>query len=67
MMEVSPLAKRSPIWQEVAAMGMYNTDESIKSFARSSLSYALERHYPCKLSTYNATSKAYDDKFLNIF
>ena len=48
-------------------MGMYNTDKSIKSFARSSLAYALERNYPCKFSSMNTTVKEYDDRFLSIF
>jgi len=48
-------------------MGMYNTDKSIRSFARSSLTYALERGYPCKFSSMNTTVKDYDDHFVSIF
>jgi len=47
-------------------MGMYNTDKSIRSFARSSLNYALERGYPCKFSSHNKIIKEYDDR-LSIF
>lgn len=35
------------------ALAMYNTDDSIKSFARASLSYARERGFPCILGTKN--------------
>lgn len=48
-------------------MGMYNTDKSIRTFARSSLAFALEKGYPCKFSTMNTTVKEYDDHFVKIF
>ena len=48
-------------------MGMFNTHSSIKSFARSCLSYALARGYPLKLSTKNTILKKYDGLFMNIF
>ncbi len=49
------------------AMGMYNTDESIEGFARSCLTYGLQRKYPVYLSTKNTILKAYDGKFKDIF
>jgi isocitrate dehydrogenase len=49
------------------AMGMYNLDESIRGFARSSLNYGLQRGYPVMLSTKNTILKAYDGRFMNIF
>ncbi len=49
------------------AMGMYNLDESIREFARASLSYGLSRNYPVYLSTKNTILKAYDGRFKDIF
>lgn len=49
------------------AMGMYNLDESIESFARSSLNYGLKKKYPVYLSTKNTILKAYDGRFKDIF
>ncbi len=49
------------------AMGMYNLDESIKSFARSCFNYAFLRKYPLYLSTKNTILKAYDGRFKDIF
>lgn len=49
------------------AMGMYNLDESIREFARASLSYGLNRNYPVYLSTKNTILKAYDGRFKDIF
>lgn len=49
------------------AMGMYNTDESIRGFAHSSMQYALERAYPLYLSTKNTILKKYDGRFKDIF
>ena len=49
------------------AMGMYNLDDSIKSFARSCLNYALGKNYPAYLSTKNTILKAYDGRFRDIF
>ncbi|KOX79046.1 Isocitrate dehydrogenase [NADP] cytoplasmic [Melipona quadrifasciata] len=49
------------------AQAQYNTDESILSFAHSSLQYALAREYPLYLSTKNTILKQYDGKFKNIF
>lgn len=49
------------------AMAMYNLDESICDFARSSMNYALGRGYPLYLSTKNTILKAYDGRFKDIF
>jgi isocitrate dehydrogenase len=49
------------------AMAMYNLDESIKEFARSSFNYGLMKNYPVYLSTKNTILKAYDGRFKDIF
>src|SRR5689334_13794469 len=48
-------------------MAMYNLDESIREFARSSLNYGLMKNYPVYLSTKNTILKAYDGRFKDIF
>ncbi len=49
------------------AMAMYNTDESIYGFARSSFQMALTKGYPLYMSTKNTILKAYDGRFKDIF
>ncbi len=49
------------------AMGMFNTDESIRAFAHSSFKYALGKKWPLYLSSKNTILKAYDGKFKDIF
>jgi isocitrate dehydrogenase len=49
------------------AMGMYNLDDSIQSFARSCLNYGLAKRLPTYLSTKNTILKAYDGRFKDIF
>jgi isocitrate dehydrogenase len=49
------------------AMGMYNLDESIRGFARSSFHFALQRGWPVYLSTKNTILKAYDGRFKDLF
>lgn len=49
------------------AMGMYNTDESIRGFAHSSFQFALQRNYPLYMSTKNTILKKYDGRFKDIF
>ncbi|MDB5738530.1 MAG: isocitrate dehydrogenase, partial [Sphingomonas bacterium] len=49
------------------AMGMYNLDDSIRDFARSSMIYALGRKWPLYLSTKNTILKAYDGRFKDLF
>ena len=49
------------------AMAMYNTDESIRDFARACMNYALMRKWPVYLSTKNTILKAYDGRFKDLF
>ena len=49
------------------ALAMYNLDESIRDFARTSFNYGLVRKYPVFLSTKNTILKAYDGRFKDIF
>eukprot|EP00882_Tetradesmus_deserticola_P022282 GHRQ01024180.1.p1 GENE.GHRQ01024180.1~~GHRQ01024180.1.p1 ORF type:complete len:277 (+),score=121.68 GHRQ01024180.1:2204-3034(+) len=44
------------------AMGMYNTDESIRGFAKSCFEFALQKQWPLYLSTKNTILKAYDGR-----
>src|SRR5712691_11100159 len=48
-------------------MGMYNLDESIKGFARSSFNFALTRGWPLYLSTKDTILKQYDGRFRDLF
>lgn len=48
-------------------MGMYNIDESIAGFARSSFEIALQKKWPLYLSTKNTILKRYDGRFKDIF
>lgn len=49
------------------ALSMYNTDESIKGFARSCMNMALQKEWPLYLSTKNTILKKYDGRFKDIF
>ena len=49
------------------AMGMYNTDDSIYGFARSSFKYALNMGYPLYMSTKDTIMQNYDGRFRDIF
>lgn len=49
------------------AMSMYNVDDSIASFAHSSLQVALQKKWPLYLSTKNTILKKYDGRFKDIF
>src|SRR6478672_7788236 len=49
------------------ALAMYNLDDSIRDFARSSFRYGLARHMPVYLSTKNTILKAYDGRFKDLF
>ncbi|XP_067656184.1 isocitrate dehydrogenase [NADP] cytoplasmic-like [Haliotis asinina] len=49
------------------AMGMYNTDASIRDFAKSSFTFALQKGWPLYLSTKNTILKKYDGRFKDIF
>ena len=48
-------------------LGMFNTHESIRSFAKSCFAYSLNRSLPLKLSTKNTILKKYDGLFMDIF
>lgn len=49
------------------AMGMYNTDESIRDFAESCFNMALSKKWNLYLSTKNTILKKYDGRFKDIF
>lgn len=49
------------------ALSMYNTDESIKGFARSCFNMALQKKWPLYMSTKNTILKKYDGRFKDIF
>lgn len=49
------------------ALAMYNNDESIIGFARSSFNYGLMRGWPVYLSTKNTILKRYDGRFKHLF
>ncbi len=70
----TPEGGGTPISHEVfdfpgagVAMAMYNLDDSIKNFARSSFNYGLQRGWPVYLSTKNTILKAYDGRFKDLF
>lgn len=49
------------------AMSMYNTDESIRGFARSCFNMAFQKKWPLYMSTKNTILKKYDGRFKDIF
>lgn len=49
------------------ALAMYNTDESIRGFARACMNQALMKRWPLYLSTKNTILKKYDGRFKDIF
>ncbi|XP_020575133.1 cytosolic isocitrate dehydrogenase [NADP] [Phalaenopsis equestris] len=49
------------------ALSMYNTDESIRAFADSSMNTAYQKKWPLYLSTKNTILKKYDGRFKDIF
>ncbi len=49
------------------AMAMYNTDESIRGFARSCFNMALQKKWPLYFSSKNTILKKYDGRFKDIF
>jgi len=49
------------------ALAMYNTDESIRGFARACFNQALLKGWPLYLSTKNTILKQYDGRFKDIF
>ena len=48
-------------------LGMFNTDASIRDFARASFNFGLLRGFPVYLSTKNTILKAYDGRFKDLF
>jgi len=48
-------------------MAMYNTEESIRGFAKSCFQYAIMKKWPLYLSTKNTILKKYDGRFKDIF
>ncbi|KAK8949316.1 Cytosolic isocitrate dehydrogenase [NADP] [Platanthera zijinensis] len=49
------------------ALSMYNTDESIRAFAESSMNTAYQKKWPLYLSTKDTILKNYDGRFKDIF
>ena len=49
------------------ALAMYNTDESIRGFARACFRMSLQKKWPLYLSTKNTILKKYDGRFKDIF
>jgi isocitrate dehydrogenase len=49
------------------AQGIYNTDESIKNFARSCFLYAIDEKIPVWFATKDTISKTYDGRFKELF
>jgi isocitrate dehydrogenase len=49
------------------ALAMYNTDESIRGFARACMNQAIMKSWPLYLSTKNTILKKYDGRFKDIF
>ncbi|MDZ4745250.1 MAG: isocitrate dehydrogenase (NADP(+)) [bacterium] len=49
------------------ALAMYNTDESIRGFAKSCFNQAISKKWPLYLSTKNTILKKYDGRFKDIF
>lgn len=49
------------------ALAMYNTDESIRGFAKACFNQALMKKWPLYLSTKNTILKKYDGRFKDIF
>ena len=49
------------------AMGMFNTEDSIRGFARSCMNLALQKAWPLYMSTKNTILKKYDGRFKDIF
>ena len=73
-MTFTPKGGGAPVTRKVfdfpaggVAMGMYNLDDSIKGFARSSFNVGLQRGWPVYLSTKNTILKAYDGRFKDLF
>ena len=73
-MTFTPAGGGEPITRKVyefpgggVAMGMYNLDDSIRGFARSSFNFSLQRGWPLYLSTKDTILKRYDGRFRDLF
>jgi isocitrate dehydrogenase len=73
-MTFTPEDGSAPVTHEVynfkgngVAMGMYNTEESIRGFAHSCFNVALNKKWPLYLSTKNTILKKYDGFFKDVF
>ena len=73
-MTFTPEGGGAPVTHEIynykgngVAMGMYNTEESIRGFAHSCFNVALNKKWPLYLSTKNTILKKYDGFFKDIF
>jgi isocitrate dehydrogenase len=73
-MTFTPEDGSAPVVHEVynykgngVAMSMYNTEESIRGFAKSCFNMALSKKWPLYLSTKNTILKKYDGFFKDIF
>ncbi len=73
-MTFTPEGGGEPVTHEIynykgngVAMGMYNTEESIRGFAHSCFNVALNKKWPLYLSTKNTILKKYDGFFKDIF
>ena len=49
------------------ALAMYNTDESIRGFARACFNMAIQKQWPLYFSTKNTILKKYDGRFKDLF
>lgn len=70
----TPADGSAPVTREVydfegdgVALAMYNTDASIRGFARSCMNQALVKGWPLYLSTKNTILKKYDGRFKDLF
>jgi len=50
-----------------AALGIFNTEDSVQGFARSCMNFGLERGFPVYLGTKNTELEHYDGLFRNTF
>ena len=50
-----------------AALGIFNTEDSVRGFAHSCMNFGLERGYPVYLGTKNTELEHYDGLFKNTF
>jgi isocitrate dehydrogenase len=50
-----------------AALGIFNTEESVRGFALSCMNFGLQRGYPVYLGTKNTELEHYDGLFKNLF